>query len=93
MYVAVINVPGYLPESEPVAFGTAQEAWAFLAEEAQRDDDAAWVADDPSDPDGPASLHPSILAMEAHARAGLSVTTFEAFGGCHYSVDYAEDAQ
>lgn len=34
MYVATVNVPGYLPvEDEPATFDTAREAWAYLASE------------------------------------------------------------
>lgn len=32
-YSAVINVPGYLPESEPVTFDTIEAAWDYLAQE------------------------------------------------------------
>lgn len=41
MFVATINTPGYLPDSDspPPAFNTAQEAWAYLAEERQRAED------------------------------------------------------
>jgi hypothetical protein len=38
-YVAVVSTPGYLPESEPVEFDTAAEAWAYLAEERKRAED------------------------------------------------------
>jgi len=47
-YVATINVPGYLPESEPVEFDTAQEAWRHLADERQlAEDDAQPDAEGP----------------------------------------------
>ncbi len=40
MFVATINVPGYLPmDDDPPTFDTAQEAWAYLAEERERDED------------------------------------------------------
>jgi hypothetical protein len=40
MYVATTNVPGYLPmDDEPATFEDAREAWAYLAEERQRDED------------------------------------------------------
>lgn len=39
-YVATINTPGYLPMAdEPAVFDSAQEAWAYLAEERERDED------------------------------------------------------
>ena len=30
MYVAIINVPGFLPETDPVECDTAREAWEYL---------------------------------------------------------------
>ncbi|MFD6092826.1 hypothetical protein ACFWGN_11950 [Oerskovia sp. NPDC060338] len=35
MFIATINVPGYLPDGDqsPAVFDTAAEAWAYLAEE------------------------------------------------------------
>lgn len=38
-FLATINVPGYLPESEALEFDTAQAAWRYLAEERERDED------------------------------------------------------
>lgn len=39
-YVATMNVPGYLGmDDEPPVFDTAQEAWAYLAEQRERDED------------------------------------------------------
>lgn len=40
-YVALINVPGYLPmDDEPPVFDTPNEAWSYLAEERERGEDA-----------------------------------------------------
>lgn len=40
MYTARINVPGYLPtDDDPPVFDTAAEAWWYLAEERERDED------------------------------------------------------
>lgn len=36
VYVAYINIPGYLPEGDHPAFDTAAEAWTWLAEERER---------------------------------------------------------
>jgi hypothetical protein len=43
MYVATINVPGYLPDmtEEPAYFDTAAEAWAWLESERERDESEA----------------------------------------------------
>jgi hypothetical protein len=39
-YVAIINVPGYLPTGDdPPTFDTASEAWLYLTEERERDED------------------------------------------------------
>lgn len=40
VYVATINVPGYLPMAdEPAVFDTAREAWEYLCEERERSED------------------------------------------------------
>ena len=40
VYVATINVPGYMPMAdEPHFFDTAREAWAWLAERRRADED------------------------------------------------------
>jgi hypothetical protein len=40
VYVATVNVPGYLPMTdEPTVFDSASQAWAFLADERERDED------------------------------------------------------
>lgn len=37
MFVATINIPGYLPDdTDPPTFETAREAWEYLTEERQR---------------------------------------------------------
>lgn len=47
MYVATINVPGYLPmDDDPPMFDQAREAWLWLAQERQRDEDAAEMPGD-----------------------------------------------
>jgi hypothetical protein len=39
-YVAIINVPGYLPmDDDPPTFDTAADAWLYLAEERERGED------------------------------------------------------
>lgn len=35
-YVASIHFPGCLPESDPVEFDTAEEAWDYLSDERRR---------------------------------------------------------
>lgn len=49
MYVAIINTPGYLPDSDspPPTFDTVREAWEYLADERKQheDDHAESIAD------------------------------------------------
>jgi hypothetical protein len=47
-YVAIINVPGYLPDSmdEPATFETAREAWDYLASERKRSEDDTYTEGD-----------------------------------------------
>lgn len=37
MFTATINMPGYLPETEPVGFEYIWEAWAYIANEIEAD--------------------------------------------------------
>jgi hypothetical protein len=104
-FVATINVPGYLPESDPVEFDTAREAWQYLLDELERGE-LRWQPDDLADPDGPASATKTALELErqveaAHARPGtvygpswLPTEPDEDTStdlGLAYSVDVAED--
>src|SRR5688572_4657113 len=48
MYVATINVPGYLPmDDDPPVFQVATQAWAWLADERVREEDQfeEWAGD------------------------------------------------
>jgi hypothetical protein len=88
-FIAIVNVPGYLPESDPLAFDSAREAWEYLVtEEQDRNEDVAWVPDNEEDPEGPASLAPYVLSMEAKAREDRTGTVYGPT--LAYSVDYAE---
>ncbi len=47
-YVATVNTPGYLPQDdEPPVFDTAREAWEYLADQREREEED-------SEPDAPA---------------------------------------
>jgi hypothetical protein len=48
-FVASVNIPGYLPESDTPVFDTPAEAWRYLAEERERGEDDAY---EPGDPEG-----------------------------------------
>lgn len=74
-YVAIINIPGYLPESEPVAFDSAREAWDYLIDELERDE-LAWAPDDWNDTDGPASRTETALTMERNRDADKEGTVY-----------------
>lgn len=39
VYVATVNVPGYLPEGDPMSANTPEECWSWLASERRRDID------------------------------------------------------
>lgn len=68
MYVATVNVPGYLPmDDDPPVFDTAQEAWQYLSDEYQQDGESAWEPMDANDPDGPQQLNGPALALERFA--------------------------
>lgn len=45
VYVATVNVPGYLPEGDPMSAETPEECWAWLASERRRDLDHMDTAD------------------------------------------------
>ena len=50
MFVATINVPGYLPmDDDPPTFDLAMDAWAYLHEERKREEDEDDSADQYSD--------------------------------------------
>lgn len=38
-YVASVNTPGYLPESDALVFDTATEAWSYLADDRREAED------------------------------------------------------
>lgn len=106
MFVAIVNVPGYLPMAEDLpTFESAAEAWSYLAEERQRDD-AAWVPDFPEDPEGPASLDATCLELERRSTEqyphvgtvygptpGMDADDARYDLGLAYSVDYAEESE
>lgn len=41
MYTAIINQPGYLPDTEPEQFDTCKDAWQYLISELEFDWDNA----------------------------------------------------
>jgi hypothetical protein len=42
MFAAIVNTPGYLPDSDegPAVFNTARDAWEYLADERKQGEDA-----------------------------------------------------
>lgn len=97
-YIAVINTPGYLPDSSepPPVFDSAQEAWQYLAEERRRDEDAHF--NDPDDPDMQ-GYSACVDMLDQHAAADLpGVVQGDTSGhegdhdlGVAYCVDIAEE--
>lgn len=72
-YVATINTPGYLPESdEPAVFDTAAEAWDYLADERKRaeDDYPEWPTGNGGDYSSTCTHLASIAAWLSAGRPG-----------------------
>lgn len=100
MYVATINVPGYLPtDDDPPGFETAREAWQYLAEQL----DLEWR----SGPESP-SQATTLADLDRRANPRWLVCDFERVGtvygptpgydgdhdlGLAYSVEYVEDTE
>jgi hypothetical protein len=52
MFLAIINVPGYLSEQDDIpSFDTAREAWEYLADQRREHETDAWENDN-TIPDG-----------------------------------------
>lgn len=49
MFTAIINQPGYLPDTEPEYFDTCREAWQYLISELEYDWDNAENGDSETD--------------------------------------------
>lgn len=79
MFVATINVPGYLPtDTEPPEFETAREAWEYLREERARGEDNALMFARPLDETEPYSE--TWLELDKRADQGWPVCDFERVG-------------
>lgn len=77
-YVAIVNIPGYLPQAdEPATFDTASDAWEYLTDERKR-------AEDEFPTDGPSSYSDTVLCME-HMSRGESFT-------CEYGRNHHPEA-
>lgn len=86
MYVATINVPGYLPmDDEPPTFETAQEAWQYLRDEHAMGWNDVEVPGDPDDmlPEPFFSQYRDVdraLMVRASERLGELICDFERVG-------------
>lgn len=103
-YVAIINVPGYLPMAdEPAEFDSAREAWEYLLDELERGE-LRWQPDDLSDPTGPHSLTGTAISMEKLRDSDMDGTVYgpsylpsvpdedtSTDLGLAYSVEWAEE--
>lgn len=88
MYVAIINQPGYLPETEPAEFDSISEAWAYLADELEND----WPNYDATF-DSFIEHHRKMQQWGEAYNAALAADTvgyIEAPNGLFYSVEIAE---
>ncbi len=86
MYVAIINQPGYLPETEPVEFEFLWEAWHYLADEIEIDWDSVEAPDI-------MTFHKANKAWAACHEAAMQATkigAIEAPNGLLFSVEIAE---
>ncbi len=61
-YNARVNMPGYMPETDPAIFSTPQEAWQYLADDRERSEDSA---DMPGDDYSDTHARLSALAAES----------------------------
>lgn len=65
MYVATINVPGYMPmDDDPPTFETPKEAWEYLLEERKRSEDDLATGDDESYSDAVKTLEAWTVAPQ-----------------------------
>lgn len=73
-YLAVVNVPGYLPMAdEPAEFDSARDAWEYLADERRRDEDDL----------GDGEYSETVDALARQADAGWLVCDFERVGAVY----------
>jgi hypothetical protein len=75
-YVAIINVPGYMPEVEPVPFDTAWDAWDYLADIRRNMEDTVL---EPSD-----SYSETVLALEGNSMRRMADYSLYAYTGTVY---------
>lgn len=74
MYVATINVPGYLPmDDDPPVFDTAAEAWQYLMDERERAINEAAHIDDIGTSFGDDQTW---LVMRGHRDAGYTGSVY-----------------
>ena len=99
VYVAIVNVPGYLAELDPFYSHDAAECWTYLADERE-----AWECEYPEENDGEFSDTLSDLrrlaryARHGVNRCGLVYGDTPGYDGSHdlglaYSVEPASDVR
>lgn len=91
MFIAICNIPGYLPESDPFIADTAASAWQAFADEREQLD-ICWTPDNEDDPEGPASLDATQLALESKVRDDRPGVV-QAGDGYVYTVEVATPEQ
>jgi hypothetical protein len=62
-YIAFINVPGYLPESDTPVFDTPGEGWAWLAQERRDAEESVYETGDSEE------FSDTVTRLEENARA------------------------
>lgn len=101
VYVATINIPGYLPEGDPFYANKPAECWEWLADERLRAEDATEDAgDEYSDTLFELRRRSRVAAMEPRASVNLGTVYggTPGYGGDHdlgvaYSVDVTSDVR
>lgn len=82
-YTAVVNVPGYLPESEPAVFGTASDAWSYLADERREAESQVPLEDGADD-----IFSDVVSDLDAHAAANVPGVVYGPAPGHRGSLAY-----
>lgn len=92
-YVAIMNMPGYLPDSDdpPPMFDTPTEAWQYHLDDLPEDE--AYEPADPSDEGGPWVRSQLALDLERRAEGTYALESVgTVYGPTYaYSVEYAEE--
>lgn len=88
MYVATINIPGCLPEAEPITFDSLEEAWLCIVYELEYDRDIEAGLEEYSEP---SEFDDAIQEAKRASIDKLLGTVI--VNGLSYSVDILTDSE